>query len=282
MKSKLLPDIATRLDKASSVVRIASFLSCLVLIWLPFAAPIYLSFNDDPNLVTILTMGLLFIEFLLLLQFWGKYVYREANLLAKYGLVWTRKNGIELVNGLAIGFCFCWSLFILEAIFGWVKFNSPSVVLVRIVAEGLLSALGIGLAEELFFRGWILGELERDYKRATSAGINAAIFALAHFIKPLAEVMRTLITFPALFILGLTLVWAKWKQDDRLGIAIGLHSGLVWGYYILNVGQLLEYTKKVPAWITGIDGNPIAGLMGLSFLGVLAWWVKKSMHLARE
>ena len=282
MKSKLLPNIATRLDRASSVVRIASFLICLVLIWLPFAAPIYLLLNDDPNLVTILTMGLLFIEFLLLLQLWGKYVYREANLLAKYGLVWTKKNGVDLVNGLAIGFCFCWSLFILEAIFGWVKFNSPSVVLVRIVAEGLLSALGIGLAEELFFRGWILGELERDYKRATSAGINAVIFALAHFIKPLAEVMRTFITFPALFILGLTLVWAKWKQSDRLGIAIGLHSGLVWGYYILNVGQLLEYTKKVPAWITGIDGNPIAGLMGLSFLSVLAWLMKRSMHLDRE
>ena len=274
MKSKLLQNFAATLSKASSIVRIASFLICLVAIWLPLAAPIYLLLNENPNLVTILTMGLLFVEFLFLLQFWGKYVDREPNLLATYGLVWTRKNGIELVNGLAIGFCFCWSLFILEAILGWIEFNTPSVVLVRIIAEGLLSALGIGLAEELFFRGWILGELQRDYERKTTAWINAAIFALAHFIKPIAEVMRTFITFPALFILGLTLVWAKWKKGDRLGIAIGIHSGLVWGYYILNVGQLLQYTEKVPVWITGIDGNPIAGLMGLSFLSVLALWMR--------
>ena len=266
--------LVAKLGKASSIVRIVFFLICLGLIWLPLAAPIYLLLNEDPNLVTILAMGLLFVEFLFLLQFWGKYVDREANLLAKYGLVWTRKNGIELINGLAIGFCFCWSLFILEAILGWVKFNTPSVFLVRIVAEGLLSALGIGFAEELFFRGWILGELQRGDRRETSAWINAAIFALAHFIKPIAEVIRTLITFPALFILGLTLVWAKWKQGDRLGISIGIHSGLVWGYYILNVGQLLQYTEKVPVWITGIDGNPIAGLMGLSFLSVLALWMR--------
>ena len=113
---------------------------------------------------------------------------------------------------LAIGFCFCWGLFILEAIFGWVKFNTPRVFLVRIVAEGLLSALGIAFAEELFFRGWILGELQRDYKRETTAWINAIIFALAHFIKPLTEVIRTFITFPALVVLGLILVWAKWKK----------------------------------------------------------------------
>lgn len=275
MQFKFSIDLINKLSRASSVVRIVSFLICLVLIWLPLAAPIYLLFNSDPNLVTILTMGLLFIEFLVLLQLWGKYIDREANSLGKCGLVWTKKNGIELINGLAIGFCFCISLFIVEAILGWVKFNTPSVVLVRIVAEGLLSALGIAFAEELFFRGWIQKELERDYQKKTTAWINAAIFAIAHFLKPLAEVIRTAITFPALFMLGLTLVWAKWKHNDRLGISIGLHGGLVWGYYILNVGQLFQYTEKVPVWITGIDGNPIAGVMGLSFLSILTWYMRR-------
>ena len=44
----------------------------------------------------------------------------------------------------------------------------------------------------------------------------------------------------------------------------------MWGYYIVNVGNLINYTDKVPNWITGIDGNPIAGILGLSFLAVLA------------
>ncbi len=274
MQSNFWLYLITKLRTASSVVRIISFLTCLILIWLPLAIPIYLLFSQDPNLVTILTMGLLFIEFLLSIQTWGKYIDREANNLGKFGLVWTRKNGIELINGLAIGFCFCLSLFVLEAILGWVEFNTPSFLLVRIVLEGLLSALGIAFAEELFFRGWILEELQRDYPQKTTAWIDAAIFAVAHFIKPLTEVLRTLITFPALFLLGLTLVWAKWKHNNRLGISIGIHGGLVWGYYILNVGQLYKYSDRVPEWVTGIDGNPIAGIMGLSFLSILACWSK--------
>jgi hypothetical protein len=226
-------------------------------------------------------MAWLFIAFLLLQKLWGKYIYQQPNLLQQYGLILTRKNGIELLNGLAIGFCFCWSLFIVEAIFGWVKFNSASVSLLRIAIEGLLSAIGIALAEELIFRGWILYELEQDYRKKTVLWANALIFAIAHFIKPIAEIIRTFVTFPALFILGLSLVWAKWGHSDRLGICIGLHSGLVWGYYILNVGQIVEYTGKVPPWITGIDGNPIAGVMGLLLLGILALW-SSLLHSRRQ
>lgn len=58
-------------------------------------------------------------------------------------------------------------------------------------------------------------------------------------------------------------------EGNRLGISIGLHAGLVWGYYIVNVGQLIEYSNQVPVWVTGIDGNPIAGVMGLLFLSGL-------------
>jgi hypothetical protein len=70
-------------------------------------------------------------------------------------------------------------------------------------------------------------------------------------------------------------VWAKRSHFQHLGITIGIHGGLVWGYYILNVGQLVIYTGTVPPWITGIDGNPIAGLMGLFFLGILAVIMRK-------
>lgn len=255
-------------------LRIGIFLVVLLLIWLPLAAPISLLIKNDPNLVTILTMGLLFIEFLVLSFVWGRSVYRRPNLLKYYGLVWTKNNGVDLLKGLVIGFGFCWSLFVLEAVLGWIKFDY-SYDLMPIILEGLVSALGIGLAEELVFRGWILTELERDYSKNKALLVTALIFALAHFIKPLTEIIRTLITFPALVILGLTLVWAKWGHRNRLGICIGIHAGLVWGYYILNVGNLLTYTAKVPNWVTGIDRNPIAGMMGLLFLTGLAVWMRR-------
>jgi hypothetical protein len=260
-------------------IRLGIFLLTLALVWLPLAAPIYLFFNSDPNLVTILTMGLLFILFLALLPQWGKYVHRQPQIIQTYGLVWSRRNAIEFFNGLSIGLLFCLGLFATEAIFGWIEIKTPSVMLLKIIAEGLLSAIAIGLAEELVFRGWILDELRRDYQLKTVVGANVLLFALSHFIKPIDEVIRTFVTFPALVILGLSLVWAKGAHRDRLGICIGLHAGLVWGYYILNVGKLIEDRDRVPDWVTGIDGNPIAGVMGLLFLSILALWMRKKWFM---
>ena len=266
--------IFTQIKFYPAPVRLGIFVFCLIVIWLPLALPIYLLLSRD-NLVTILTMGLLFIEFLLLLNFWSKKVYQQPRLLNSYGLVWTSQNGIDLLKGLSFGLFFTLSLFVLEGAFGWLKFHIPSITLIGIIAEGLLSALGIGLAEELLFRGWLLDELQRDYHPRIVLWTDAIIFACLHFLKPLGEIIRTSIQFPGLLLLGLTLVWAKRHCQGRLGIAIGIHAGLVWGYYILNVGKLIEYSNRVPPWITGIDGHPLAGVMGLLFLGVLAFWMRK-------
>lgn len=72
--------------------------------------------------------------------------------------------------------------------------------------------------------------------------------------------------------LGLILVWARRKNEGRLGLSIGLHAGLVWGYYVVDVGELIHYTDAISPAITGIDGNPIAGVMGWLFLvGIIGW-----------
>ncbi|WP_199194132.1 CPBP family intramembrane glutamic endopeptidase [Pleurocapsa sp. CCALA 161] len=245
------------------------FFGALSILWLPVALPIYWLLRADSNLATILTMALLFVELLFLWQIWGRFVYGDRYIYRRYGLVRNRKNLQEFLQGLAIGFWLCLGLFITEALLGWIEVIHPSASLIRIIIEGLLSAIGIALAEELLFRGWLLDELQRNYRQKTCIWITAIAYALAHFLKPVEEIMRTAITFPALVLLGIALVLAKDKYGDYLGIAIGLHAGLVWGYYIVNVGQLIEYTNRVPVWVTGIDGNPIAGLMGLVFLSGL-------------
>ncbi|WP_175561130.1 CPBP family intramembrane glutamic endopeptidase [Hydrococcus rivularis] len=270
----------TRIISYPAPARLGIFILALLSIWLPLAIPVYSLLKSDPNLATILTMGLMFIAFIILLRFWSQKVYLDSHWLKRYGLVGTRQNGVDLLNGLSIGLLSVLGLFALEAILGWVIIKTPSIFLLRIVGEGLLSALGIGLAEELLFRGWFLNELERDYSPNTVLWANALIFALLHFLKPIEEILRTFPTFPALILLGLTLVWAKRSSSQRLGICIGIHAGLVWGYYILNVGQLLQYTGKVSPWITGIDNNPIAGAMGIIFLGILAVWMRKRARIS--
>ncbi len=220
-------------------------------------------------------MGLLFVEFLWLLPYWSQRVYGTTAVFKSYGLEWTRQNAREYLQGISIGLVFCWALFLVEALLGWILLKQPSVVILRIIIEGLISAMAIGFAEELLFRGWILDELQRDYKRHIVLWSNGLIFATLHFLKPLPEIMRTWPQFPALVILGVILVKCKWSCDGRLGLNSGLHTGLVWAYYIVNVGQLIRYRDNVSPWVTGVDGNPLAGLMGLLFLGFLGFLIFK-------
>jgi membrane protease YdiL (CAAX protease family) len=270
-----------RLSHSPAPARIAVFILVLLCLWVPFAAPIYLNIPDR-NTVSILTLLILYAEFILLVRVWGHWVYGQPKLLWSYGLELTRQIGRELLVGLAIGGLSLFALFATQSLFGWVVWQTPKPILTRIILEGLLVSLGFGFAEELLFRGWLLDELQRDYRPSIVLWVDALAYALLHFIKPLDELQRTFITFPALVLLGLTLVWAKRSCPDlktrwgskyprsRLGLPIGLHAGLVWGYYIVNVGQLVQFSDRVPAWVTGIDHNPLAGIMGLLFLGCLA------------
>jgi membrane protease YdiL (CAAX protease family) len=255
-------------------LRLGIFIIFLLCLWLPLAIPLYLLLNNDPNLTTIVTMGMLYINFVILLFIWNKKVYKINNWWQIYGLVFTRINAIELLNGLTIGLFFTFGLFIVELALGWVNFMPPPDNFTRILFEGLLSALGIALAEELLFRGWLLEELKKDYSLQACLLLNGIIFATLHFLKPLEEIIRTFPQFPALFLLGITLVWAKIGHSNRLGICIGLHGGLVWGYYIINVGKIVNYTDKVSPIFTGIDNNPLAGIMGLIGLGILSILMK--------
>ncbi|HEY9781589.1 MAG TPA: type II CAAX endopeptidase family protein [Leptolyngbyaceae cyanobacterium] len=255
-------------------VRLGIFVLALLVLWLPIAAPIYWLVHDQ-NLVNILTLPLLYGEFILLLRLWGKYVHLQPRVLRQYGLERTGQNSKELLIGLGTGITAVVCLFLVEGWLGWLRWQQPAIFLPQLILEGLVVALGYGLAEELLFRGWLLDELQRDYRPGVALWTNALIFAMLHFLKPLAEIVRTMPQFPALVLLGLTLVWAKRSSNGRLGLPIGLHAGLICGYYIINVGQLVKYSGRVSEWIVGVDRNPLAGMMGLLFLGAIAIGMRK-------
>ena len=279
----LFPPLFTQLHNSPAPIRLVVFLLALLLLWLPIAAPIYW-LVDDQNLVDILTIPLLYGEFVFLLLLWGKYVHLQSKLLRHYGLETTRRNGKELLIGIGTGITAILSLFLVEGWLGWLIWQHPNIFLPRLILEGLVVALGYGLAEELLFRGWLLDELQRDYLPHVAVWINALAFALLHFIKPLPEIIRTMPQFAGLVLLGLALVWAKQASaggaslthSGRLGLPIGLHAGLVWGNYIINVGQLVQYSGQVPSWITGIDKNPLAGMMGMFFLGGIVLCMRRA------
>jgi membrane protease YdiL (CAAX protease family) len=254
-------------------LRFLAFLGAVCLLWLPLALPLYLIFQADPNLTTITVMGALALVFLGVLTRWSPLIYGRSGW-KDYGLVGSRRNFTDWLQGLGLGILFTLALFLTQGLLGWTQWQAPGENFGRIILEGSLTGLGVGFAEEVFFRGWLLTELDRDYGSKTALWLNGAFFAILHFLKPLGEVLRTLPQFPALFLLGVILVQARRRRRYRLGYSIGLHGGLVWAYYALNVGQILKPLGRVPDWITGIDGNPLAGLMGLLFLTLLALAVR--------
>jgi uncharacterized protein len=264
-----------------------AFLLALTMIWLPVAAPIAFLI-PNANTVTLLTMPLLFVEFLFFVRLWGKWVHQDGQVFKSYGLILSRQNINECLVALGLGFFSLMLLFLVQGWLGWLAWKSPTQPLGMVIITGFLVGLGTALAEELVFRGWMLDELQRDFTPRTALWSSSMIFAILHFIRPLSEVIRTSPQFLGLVLLGLALVWAKqstrslvWSASSlchhqgRLGLPIGLHGGLVFGYYIVNVGNLVEYSGRVPAWITGLNNNPLAGCVGLIFLGAIALYMRQ-------
>ena len=264
----------SKISRYPAPARVAIFVGILLLLWAPFAIAGHWLIADK-NLASSLTLIVLYLEFIGLVRIWGYRVHREPRIFWQYGLEFSRRIGLELASGLTIGFFSLWLLFGVKTLFGFVEWQSPSALFPRVLLEGLLVALAIAFAEELLFRGWLFDELQRDYTPLGCLWFNAIAFAAIHF---------NLFAFPSLVCLGIALVWAKRASYEpsgkdyrgfkrlrgRLGLPIGLHAGLVWGNYLVEVGKLVEYTDRVPAWVTGINRNPLVGLMGFLFLLGLA------------
>lgn len=246
--------------------RLGIFWLILLLLWLPLAAMLILALGLNPA-TQLLAVLLLYSEFVWLIRVWSQRVYGRSRPLKHYGLELSRRNFQELLAGLGLGLMSLFGLFGLQGGLGWLVWQAPMSAFPGIALEGLVVALGIGWAEELLFRGWLLDELEQDYSQLRSQVLGSSLFALLHFLRPLEAILQTWPQFLGLLFLGWALVQARRVAQGRLGLAIGLHAGLVWGYYLIDVADLVRISGRVPAWITGVNQNPLAGLLGLLFLG---------------
>jgi hypothetical protein len=273
-----------RLNSYPAPARIILFLLTLLVLWLPIAAPMYLIWGETVGVA--LTI-LLYCGFLGLIWFWGRKIAKYSHPYRYYGLSFTRKNGSDFLFGLGLGCVTLIIFFGLQVSLGWLAVQTvtwqqplPDNLLPAIgvyfvdwqgaIVPGLLTSVGVGFAEEMLFRGWVLSELERDYSKNTALLGCSFVFAILHFIKPLNVILETWSQFLGLVMLSVALVLARRRCDGRLGISVGLHGGLVWCYYIVNTTHWLKPTGVVPEWVTGISGNPIAGVMGIIFLSAIA------------
>ncbi|XGB43533.1 MAG: CPBP family intramembrane metalloprotease [Nodosilinea sp. LVE1205-7] len=292
--NKMLSDWLTYLRR-SPLLRIGFFLAMVLVLWFPVAWPLYrLSAQGRLPGGDLLPMLLLYLVFVLLLPPWERRLHQSSSVWRQFGLIKPVRLWAALGVGALIGSLSLATMVLIELVAGWLVLNPEAFnpgFLAPIVLSGAVTALAVGWAEELLFRGWLLRELEQGFSPGLALATNGFIFALAHFIKPLEQVLATWPQFLGLALLGMTLVRARRVRfptqpgETSLGLPIGLHSGLVWIYYVLNVSHLTRPTGQVPTWVTGLQGNPLAGLTGLCFLsGLLALfylWCRGSIPTVR-
>jgi len=143
-----------------------------------------------------------------------------------------------------------------------------------LLLNALALGLGVGFAEELLFRGWLLGELSLLLGSQRALWLQAALFSLVHtrFNLPPLQLLGLL---GGLLLLGLALGLQRRADGGLIWGAIGLHGGLVAGWFLINQG-LATVNPAAPAWLIG-PANPIGGVLGWLGLAILLlarrrWW----------
>ena len=133
--------------------------------------------------------------------------------------------------------------------------------------NALLLCFGVGLAEELLFRGWLWGELNHLIGARRAVPAQAAIFSLVHtrFNLGFWPMVGLLV---GLFLLGMALATQRRLDQGSLWGCVGLHGGLVGGWFALQSG-LLQWSPQSPLWLTGPGDNPLGGLVGIVAMGAL-------------
>ena len=236
------------------------------------ATPIFLLGVDKENLSLIGTI-FTFLIFIFSLPKWFKLRWGVINTWKLLGINKIDKN-INLFIFFFRGFLLSIILIslILIPIIGtkwgyWIGIISPDTFI-----NAIFLILGVGFAEELIFRGWLLEELKNQFGLKKAILGQALIFSIVHigFDLPFLQMLSIL---TGLFLLGILLSLIRLKDKKSLWGCIGLHGGLVGLWFVTNNG-LLEISKNSPKWLVGpgtINTNPLGGIFGISLMAIFCF-----------
>ena len=261
-----------------AIVKIIVFFSTWVCLWLPVAIVLAIVLKwHPPQPLGNRKLPLLASLYLIVPIILWAITWIENTSFANWGWDWQPTVLISLLRGLGLGIFSLVILFGLQLTVGWLELqiseistetDKKTINLLTLILNlssllTLLLALWISATEELIFRGCLQTILQQDYSVLTAAAIASVIFAIAHLIW---EAKETLPQLPGLWLMGMVLTLARIADNGSLGLAIGIHAAWIWGITTVDTAQAIKPTSRVPEWITGIAGKPLAGAAGILLL----------------
>lgn len=195
---------------------------------------------------------------------------------------------------LALGWAFCSAgIYKLRPDAPWMAFGGP-----------LFAAVSVGIVEEFFFRGALLGLFLRSMNAAAALIWGTFIFAIAHFLKPpetfeipndqvgwssgfhvLAAILGNfgnvdflLAEFLTLFAVGWVLAQGR-MVTGRLWVGIGLHAGWVFGLKYFSALTRATKALREGEHLPWIGTNLKIGLVPFAVVLFTGWIV---LRLVRD
>ena len=226
-----------------------------------------------------------FVLFLLVMPRWAALRWSEGQPWKRLGLI-ARKPRARVKNVISLGIGLLMSTALIGLIVSLLVFTGNGSwrgnLEIQAMLNCLLLALGVGFAEELIFRAWLWEELTKILGSRGGLLSQAALFSLVHTRFNLGfGPMLGLLT--GLFLLGLILALLRLRDQGSLWGCIGLHGGLVGGWFLAHQ-NLLSIDPNAPIWLVGPGGpnaNPLGGLvaiLSLTAIGSLLIRTTKPMH----
>ena len=189
-----------------------------------------------------------------------------SDLFGAFNFRWIKTLSMGLLTGAAL--MFTPSCFFL--IFGWITWQNNTVDLLPLLSVTMLF-VGVAVAEELLFRGFVFQRLIASIGRWPAQLIIAGYFLLIHLNNPgmtgSIKVFASINIFLASIMFGLAFIRTK-----SLAMPIGIHfmanwvQGVVLGFGVSGNGQesfLKPLFSGAPDWLTGGAFGLEASLPGL-------------------
>jgi len=240
--------------------------------------PLLLFNFEDENLSLIGTI-ITFLLFIFLLPYWFHIKRKKSSAWILLGI--TKDKFLKNFINFSKGILFALVLIILTLIpllqknyISWIGEFSPIILLNSIVL-----GLGVGFAEEIIFRGWLLEELKFEYGTKISIALQAIVFSFVHNLSN--DNFWNIIGLRLGFILlGIFLSLVKISDKGSLWNCIGIHGGLVGIWFLINNG-LIEFKEITPSFLAGPFTQNIPNPIG-SFSAILILFLLCIFYLVKS